>query len=405
VRAAEVAARGKGGNITSTYVPTWENWDVSMVNLTSSSCVSYAQKVPMHGYDLLFHLLDDHGRTRHHSGMRFPESDTLTAAFAMRAGLPRRLFGVAELERIQAVADLDEKLTISDFRQADPRVLAAIDVLITGWDCPWIGAAELAAMPRLRAVVHAAGTVRDHLGPDVWARGITVTTAADANAVPVAEYTLAAILLAGKGVPELARGYAADPGCAAADRPDIGNYRRTVGILGASRVGRRVIDLLGPFDFTVLLHDPYVAGDDPVRARATTVSLDELLRRSSVVSVHAPLLAETTGLLGDRQFDLMSPGSVLINTARGAIVDQDALVRAVRAKGVRAVLDVTVPEPLPAGHPLRGLPGVILTPHVAGSLGNELHRLGESAVSELELLAAGRPPRSPVRWESRATMA
>ena len=337
--------------------------------------------------------------------MRFPGSDTVTAALAMRADLPHRLFGVTELERIRAVADFDEKLTISDFQQADPRLLAAVDVLITGWGCPWIGAAELAAMPRLRAVVHAAGTVKDHVSPDVWARGIVVTTAADANAYPVAEYTLAVILLAGKGVPELARGYAADPGCSAASRPDIGNYRRTVGIVGASRVGRRVIELLGSFDFTVLLYDPYLADDDPVLARATRVSLDELFRRSSIVSIHAPLLPQTAGLVGGRQFDLMSPGSVLINTARGAIVDHDALVRAVRAKGMRAILDVTDPEPLPAGHPLRGLPGVILTPHVAGSLGNELRRIGESAVCELELLAAGRPPRSPVRWESRATMA
>ena len=323
----------------------------------------------------------------------------------MRADLPHRLFGATELERIRAVADLDEKLTISDFQQADPRLLAAVDVLITGWGCPWIGAAELAAMPRLRAVVHAAGTVKDHVSPDVWARGIVVTTAADANAYPVAEYTLAAILLAGKGVPELARGYAADPGCSAASRPDIGNYQRTVGIVGASRVGRRVIELLGSFDFTVLLYDPYLADDDPVLARAARVSLDELFRRSSIVSVHAPLLPETTGLVSSRQFDLMSPGSVLINTARGAIVDHDALVQAVRAKGVRAILDVTAPEPLPADHPLRGLPGVILTPHVAGSLGNELGRLGESAVGELELLAAGRPSRSPVFRESQATMA
>jgi len=336
--------------------------------------------------------------------MRFPGSDGLTAALAMRADLPRRLFGAAGFERIHAVATFDEELTISDFQQADPCLLAAVDVLITGWGCPWIGAAELAAMPRLRAVVHAAGTVKDHVSPDVWSRGIVVTTAADANARPVAEYTLAAILLAGKGVPELARGYSADPG-SAASRPDIGNYQRTVGIVGASRVGRRVIELLGSFDFTVLLYDPYVADDDPVLAGATRVSLDDLFRRSSIVSVHAPLLPETTGMVGSRQFDLMSPGSVLINTARGAIVDHDALVRAVRAKGVRAILDVTVPEPLPAGHPLRGLPGVILTPHVAGSLGNELGRLGESAVRELELLAAGRPPRYPVRQESRATTA
>ena len=337
--------------------------------------------------------------------MRFPGSDPLTAVFAMQADLPRRLFGAAEIKRIHAVAGLDEEVTISDFRQADPRLLAAVDVLITGWGCPRIGAAELAAMPRLRAVLHAGGTVKGHVGPDVWSRGILVTTAADANAYPVAEYTLAAILLAGKGVPELASAYAADPDFSAASRPDIGNYRRTVGIIGASRIGRRVIELLGAFDFTVLLYDPHLTDDDPVLARASRVSLDELFSQSSIVSVHAPLLPETVGLVGSHELALMSPGSVLINTARGAIVDHDALVQVVRDKGVRAILDVTAPEPLPAGHPLRGLPGVILTPHVAGSLGNELHRLGASAVAELELLAAGRPPRSPVSRESQATMA
>ena len=323
----------------------------------------------------------------------------------MRPGLADRLFGPAELQRIHAVADLDENTTIADFSRAEPARLAALDVLITGWGCPELGPAELDAMPRLRAVLHAAGTVKSHVGPDVWARGILVTSAADANAYPVAEYALAAILQAGKAVPELASAYARDPGFSADDLADIGNYGRTVGILGASRVGRRVIELLGPFDFNVLLYDPYVAADDPVLARARAVSLDDLFRRSSIVSVHAPLLPETVGLVGGRQLGLMRPGSTLINTARGAIVDHDALAAAVRASGLRAVLDVTEPEPLPAGHPLRALPGVILTPHVAGSLGNELRRLGESAVQELERLAAARPPRFGVLSQSQAMTA
>jgi phosphoglycerate dehydrogenase-like enzyme len=340
--------------------------------------------------------------------MRFPgkeQDGRPRAAFAMRPGLAGRLFGAAELERIHAVADLDENLTISDFARADPNLLAATDALVTGWGCPAIGPAELAAMPRLRAIVHAGGTVKGHLGPAVWSRGIVVTSAAEANARPVAEYTLAAILLAGKGVPEMARAYADDPAFAPADRDDIGNYGRTVGILGASRVGRRVIELLAPFDVTVLLCDPSLSGADPVLARAQRVSLADLFTRSSIVSVHAPLLPETVGLVGRRELALMRPGSVLINTARGAIVDHDALAHAVRAGGVRAILDVTTPEPLPAGHPLRTLPGVILTPHVAGSLGNELLRLGDSAVRELELLAAGQPPRFPVTGESLGTVA
>ena len=328
----------------------------------------------------------------------------------MRPGLADRLFGAAALERIHAAADLDDNMTVSDFALADPDLLAALDVLVTGWGCPELGAAELDAMPRLRAVVHAGGTVKHHVGPDVWSRGILVTSAADANAYPVAEYTLAAILLAGKAVPELASAYAEDPAFSAnafaeGDRADIGNYGRTVGIVGASRVGRRVIELLGPFDFNVLLYDPYVSDEDPLLARARLVSLDELLRRSSIVSIHAPLLPETIGLVAGPQLALMSPGSTLINTARGAIVDTDALVHAVRANGLRAVLDVTEPEPLPSGHPLRTLPGVILTPHVAGSLGNELHRLGQSAADELERLAAGLPPRFPVASQSQATTA
>jgi phosphoglycerate dehydrogenase-like enzyme len=340
--------------------------------------------------------------------MRFPgapQSGRLTAAFAMGPGLPGSLFSTGELERIRAVADIDQTITISDFGRVDPRLLAALDILITGWECPAIGAAELNAMPRLRAIIHAGGTVKNHLSPEVWERGILVTSAADANAYPVAEYTLAAILLAGKGVPALAAAYARDPAFSAADCHDIGNYRRTVGIIGASRIGRRVIDLLGQFDFTVLLHDPYLPNADPVLTHAERVGLDDLFRRSSIVSIHAPLLPETAGMVGSRQLALMSPGSTLINTARGPIVDHEALANAVRSGGVRAILDVTAPEPLPAGHPLRELPGVILTPHVAGSLGNELRRLGESATQEVELLAAGRPPRCPVGRELLVTTA
>ena len=330
----------------------------------------------------------------------------------MRKGLAGQLFGSAELVRMHAVADLDESVTIDDFGLADPRLLESLGVLITGWDAPVIGPAELDTMPRLRAILHAAGSVKGYLGPEVWARGILVTTAADANARPVAEYTLAAILLAGKDVPALAASFARDPAFRVIpgsqdghDGHDIGNYGRTVGIIGASRVGRQVIELLGAFDFRVRLYDPHVRPDDPVLRRVERTGLVDLLRRSSIVSIHAPLLPDTKGMLRSRELALMSPGSVLINTARGAIVDHDALVDAVRDGGLRAILDVTEPELLPADHPLRELPGVILTPHVAGSLGNELHRLGQSVTAELELFAAGQPPRSPVLEQSLLTMA
>lgn len=328
------------------------------------------------------------------------------AAFAMRPNLPEQLFGPDDLAALRAATDLDPAVTLTTLDDAPAGLLDRVEVLVTGWGAPRIGLAELDRMPRLRAIVHAAGTVKDHLDDAVWDRGVLVTSAASANAYPVAEYTLAMILLAGKRVPDSIRGYAADPDVyTEAVDPAIGNFGRTVGIVGASRVGRRVIELLKPFDLRVLLYDPHLEAADPVLAHAQRVGLDELFRLSSIVSVHAPLLPETVGMIGSRQFALLPEHATLINTARAPIVDQKALADAVLTRGLRAVLDVSEPEPLPAEHPLRSLPGVVLTPHVAGALGNELRRLGECARHEVERFVAGEAAEHPVTKEALIAVA
>ncbi|WP_431279561.1 hydroxyacid dehydrogenase [Leifsonia poae] len=328
------------------------------------------------------------------------------AAFAMRPDLPALLFSQADLVALADILSLDTTATIEDFAAVDAATLAEIDVLITGWGSPQIGRAELAAMPRLGAIVHAAGTVKDHLDDEAWDRGIRVTSAASANAYPVAEYTLAMILLAGKRVPDYIRRYAADPALyEESPNPEIGNFNRTVGIVGASRVGRRVIELLQPFDVEVLLYDPYLSADDAVHTAARQVTLDELFATSTIVSIHAPLLPETVGMVGPDQLALLPDGATVINTARAPIVDQDALEAAVRERGLRAILDVTDPEPLPADHPLRALEGVVITPHVAGALGTELRRLGECARREVELFVAGKPAEHPVTKEALIAVA
>lgn len=325
------------------------------------------------------------------------DGDRPLAAFAMDAALQFALFEPAALERLAAATDLDASSTITSFDLVDDATLGELELLITGWGAPSIGPEELARMPKLRAIIHAAGTVKGHLSPEVWDRGILVTTAAAANAYPVAEYTLAMILLAGKGVLPIVRDYRVDAGIEVANRyPEIGNYRRIIGIIGASTVGRLVIRLLGHFDFTVLIYDPVIDDDDPILASAHRVELAELFARSSIVSIHAPLLPETRGMVGATQLALLEPGSTLINTARAPIVDQAALADAVAAGRIHAILDVTDPEPLPLTDRLRTLPDALLTPHIAGALGNELHRLGESAVAEVEFFVAGRPPAYPI---------
>ncbi|MCX5151879.1 hydroxyacid dehydrogenase [Streptomyces sp. NBC_00320] len=298
------------------------------------------------------------------------------------------------LPELVRVADVDADLLLTGFDHDEPelhRRLAEAEVLFTGWGCPPLDAGALERMPRLRAVVHAAGSVKHHVTEACWERGLLVSSAAAANAVPVAEYTLAAILFANKRVLESAHAYRAARGPIDLLRryPAVGNYHRTVGIVGASLIGRRVMELLRPFDLRVLVHDPYADPGELAALGGESCTLDELLRRSDVVSLHAPALPQTRHLLDAARLALMPDGATLVNTARGSLVDTVALTEELVAGRLHAVLDHTEPEVLPTGSPLYNLPNVLLTPHVAGSLGGELDRLAATAVEELERYAMG----------------
>ncbi|MET8847829.1 hydroxyacid dehydrogenase [Amycolatopsis sp. NPDC004625] len=317
-------------------------------------------------------------------------------------------FGAAELARLRAAARLGDPLWTDELASAAARArLAEAEVLITSWGCPPLDEPVLRAAPNLRAVLHAAGSVRDHVGAAVFDRGLLVTTAADANAEPVAQYTLGAILWAFKKVPFLA----ADARAFREDwryrehRGELSGRDRTVVLVGFSRVGRRVAALLRLLGLArVLVVDP-VAGPDEIRAAgAEPATLAHALPQADVLSLHAPSLPETRHMIGAAELAALPPGAVLINTARGALVDTAALERACTG-GLHAVLDVTEPEPLPAASPLYDLPNVVLTPHVAGSLGAETRRMTAEALGELERYAAGLPPRAPVTRHSLAVQA
>ncbi|MEU8541736.1 hydroxyacid dehydrogenase [Streptomyces sp. NPDC048717] len=323
-----------------------------------------------------------------------PTTDTRPSLLlAMGPGVAERLLTGAHRDRLAALTRTDPHLVAHDLAAPGPRAadaLAEAEILFTCWGATPLTAEVLARAPRLTSVVHAAGSVKHHVTDACWERGITVTSAAAANALPVAEYTVAAILFAGKRVLRSARQYAelrteqpwADE-CAA-----WGNYRRTVGIVGASRIGRRVLDLLRPFDLEVLLYDPYMTAPPP---GVELVGLDELCARSSIVSVHAPRLPATYRMIGAAQLAAMPDGATLVNTSRGSLVDEDALLPHLVSGRLHAVLDVTDPEVPAPDSPLYTLPNVLLTPHVAGSLGNELHRMADHALEEVARYGRGEP--------------
>lgn len=312
------------------------------------------------------------------------------------------------LAALRQVCELAPGPVLDDLTTPRARhILRDVELLVTGWGCPPLDATVLAAAPQLRAVVHTAGSVRGHVTEECWARGIEVTSAAAANALPVAEYAVAMILLSGKRVLERAREYQAArrQGDWLAVPPGVGNFDRTVGILSASMIGRRVVELLRPHSFRILLHDPFVTAAEAAELGTELVGLAALFARSDVVSIHTPLLPATRGLVGRDLIAAMRPDAVLINTARGGIVDHDALAEATAAGRIRAVLDVTEPEPLPAGHPLWDNDNVLITPHLAGSEGTEWRRLAATAVEEVARWAAGRGFAHAVRREGLGRIA
>lgn len=325
------------------------------------------------------------------------------AALAMSKEAAAAVLTPEPLAELSRVCDLVADPVLDDFTTPEAlEVLGDVEILVTGWGCPPLDSAALAAAPRLRAVVHSAGSVHGHVTGECWDRGIQVASAASANALPVAEYTVAMILLTGKRVLESARDYRATRAREdwLSTPSDVGNFGRTVGILSASLIGRRVIELLRPFDLRVLLHDPYVTEAEAAELGVEAVGLGELFARGDVVSVHTPLLPETRGLVSRELLTSMRPDAVLINTARGAVVDQDALAEVAAGGRIRAVLDVTDPEVLPPEHPLWAAENVLITPHLAGSQGNEWRRLADLAVAEVARWASGEGFAHPVRRDT-----
>lgn len=316
----------------------------------------------------------------------------------------RNQFDDDRIARLRTLARVPDPVFVDDLD--DPAVaerLASVEVLITGWGAPRLTPERLERLPRLRAMLHSAGSVRPHVTDELWERGVRVAAVAEVNAVPVAEFTLGAIILAGKKAPFLAtdRDPRRDGEAALTRFGRLGNFGLTIGVVGFSRIGRRVVALAQQLsEVTVLVADPFADPEEVRAAGGVPTALDELLPRVDVLSLHAPELPSTRHMIGAAQLAALPDHATVINTARGSLIDTDALTRECADGRLNAILDVTDPEPLPEDSPLHGLANVMVTPHLAGSLGNELHRMTDAALDELERFAAGRPLREEITAET-----
>ena len=312
-------------------------------------------------------------------------------------------------EHAGAVAGLVELCAPPQTAQSvhdDPSVLRDAEVILSGWGAPTMDEAFLAAAPRLEAVLYGAGSVRRVVTEALWDRGIVVSSAWAMNAVPVAELTLAQILFS------LKRGWfhireTRQHGAAGRGRvPVPGAYGTRVGIISLGAVGRRVCELLRPFDIEVLAHDPFV-GDAVLEGLGVRrAGLDEIFGQCEVVSLHAPNLPSTYGMIAGTHFERMKRDATFINTARGDVVREREMVDVLRRRpDLWAILDVLAHDDRSAGEDIYELPNVVITPHIAGAMDRECRRMGRAMVDELRRHLAGEPLLWQITREQIAHMA
>ncbi|MDQ0649546.1 phosphoglycerate dehydrogenase-like enzyme [Microbacterium natoriense] len=309
------------------------------------------------------------------------------------------------LADIDRIADLARPFLTAQELADQPDALRDTEVLLTGWGAPVIDAALLERAPRLRAVLHAAGSVKHIVTDAAWERGVVVVSAASANAEPVAAMTAAQILLAARGVQASRRVYRAERSLAAS-RVASGARGSVVGLVALGEIGRRVAERLRGTGVRMLAADPFASAETAAELGVELVPLEELFSDSDVVSLHAPLLPSTTGMIGAALLERMPRDATLINTARGGLIDEPALIDVLSRRGdLTALLDVTVTEPPASDSPLWALENVELTPHVAGSMGADRAGMGQLVCDELERLIEGGSLRHEITREALARTA
>ena len=315
------------------------------------------------------------------------------------------VFSDETLERLKRLFDVTFNDLGRDYTSEELATrIRGFDGLITGWGSPTLTDEVFENADRLKIIVHSAGSVKAKLLPKsvvekyVIPRGICVCNAPKAIAYNVAETIIGLMIMTSHRLYDHVfnvkeRGMWRDPSLPREFKTINGSV---IGIVGASTVGREVIRLLKPFDCKILVYDPYLADEEAEKMGVEKVSLEDLFRRSDFISVHAPLTEETIHMIGRKHFRLMRDGAVLINTSRGKVLDQDALLEECKTGRILVALDVTDPEPLPRNSPLRRLKNVLLTPHIAGHGYYGAKKIGEMTLQALEDFFAGREVKNRV---------
>ena len=314
-------------------------------------------------------------------------------------------------ERIKKYLDIDKEVYCQEDLEANPDGFTDVEYVFSTWSMP--GGSEdkddfARFFPNCKAFFYAAGSVKYFA--DHWLdKGIRIFSAFAANAIPVAEFTVAQIVLASKGYFQALRGYTKPDNYKKANEASVahkGNYDENVGIIGAGMIGKKVIELLKPYKLNVFVYDEFLTSEQIEALGAKKVTLEEMFECCEVISNHLANVPQTVGKIKGEHFERMRKNTTFINTGRGQQINEEGMINVLKKrKDICALLDVTIDEPVKEDSPLYKMKNVFLTPHIAGSQGNEVQRMSELVVDQMENLLTGKPVQYEITKEMLAKMA
>lgn len=320
----------------------------------------------------------------------------------------KKIYLCTNSKTVKNVYATDDTVYTKDDILSEPEKFKNTEYVFSTWGMPAFTEEEIkSCLSSLKAVFYGAGSVQYFARPFLNC-GVRVFSAWAANAVPVAEYTVAQIILANKGF------YSSSQIAKTGDRKAAsqnfhsypGNYGVKIGIIGAGMIGKLVIQMLKSYNLEVLVFDPFLPNEKAKELDVKKVDLETLFKECQVVSNHLANNEQTKGILGEVFFEKMLPYATFLNTGRGAQVVENDLIKVLKNRpDLTAILDVTFPEPPTDDSEFYTLPNCILTPHIAGSAGNEVRRMGEYMKDEYQNFIKNEPCNYEVTLEMLKTMA
>jgi phosphoglycerate dehydrogenase-like enzyme len=325
-------------------------------------------------------------------------------AMILGGGSRNLVFNEKCLKRLETIGEVVINSGGTD-KENIKKVIKGATIAITSWGNEAIDAEVLAECPDLKIVAHAAGSVKPIVSDELWEKGVRVVSSASVLSMGVSETAVGFTISASKNF--YALNEAIHEGGWPTEKDKIKDlFDLTVGVVGGGWAGRHYIELMSAYSVNFLLYDPFITEEQADAMGAKKATLEELLKESDIISIHAPSIPETYHMFNKDTLALMKKDAVLINTARGSLIDEQALYEHMKAGNLKyACLDVYDPEPPAADNPLRTLKNCIMTPHLAGQANNGLKKIGQHVCEEIERLLAGQKPVCEVTKDMLAKMA